>query len=57
MVHFDSRPLLIYFAVKYKGDYEKMMMALELKEIPPMKEVTKANESLKCKCNGTSSKE
>ena len=49
MVHFDSRPLLIYFAVKYKGDYEKMMMALELKEIPPMKEVTKANESLKCK--------
>ncbi|MBQ6731475.1 MAG: DNA-processing protein DprA [Bacilli bacterium] len=49
MTHFDSRPLLIYFAVKYGGDFHKIITALELKEDPPMKEVEKVNRSLKCK--------
>ena len=49
MTHFDSRPLLIYFAVKYGGDFQKIITALELKEDPPMKEVERVNRSLKCK--------
>ena len=49
MIQFDSRPLLIYFAVKYDGDYEKIMAALQLRESPPMEEVIKVNNSLKCK--------
>ena len=49
MTQFDSRPLLIYFAVKYDGDYQRMLMAIELKENPPIEEVRKVNESLKCK--------
>ena len=49
MTQFDSRPLLIYFAVKYDGDYERMLMAIELKEDPPMEEVQKVVSSLKCK--------
>ena len=49
MIQFDSRPLLIYFAVKYDGDYDKIMMALHLKEDAPIKEVERVNKSLKCK--------
>ena len=49
MIQFDSRPLLIYFAVKYEGDYDKILMALQLKEDAPIKEVEKVNKALKCK--------
>ena len=49
MIQFDSRPLLIYFAVKYDGDYDKIMMALHLKEDAPIKEVERVNKSIKCK--------
>ena len=49
MIQFDSRPLLIYFAVKYHGDFQKIMMALELKETPSLKAIEKVNQSLKCK--------
>ena len=49
MLNFDSRPLLVYLAVKYDGDYEKIMAALELKEDPPLEEIMKVNKALKCK--------
>ena len=49
MIQFDSRPLLVYFADKYDGDYEKIMTALQLKEDPPIEEVQRVNNSLKCK--------
>ena len=49
MIQFDSRPILIYFAVKYEGDYDKILMALQLKEDAPIKEVEKVNKALKCK--------
>lgn len=49
MTSFDSRKFLIYLAVKYHGDYEKILMAIELKEDPPLEEVEKVNKSLKCK--------
>ena len=46
---YDSRLLLIYLAVKYDGDYDKMYTATVLKEQPPYEEVVKVNMSLKCK--------
>ena len=49
MIQFDSRPLLIYLAVKYDGDYDKLMTAIQLKESPPIEEVNKVVNSLKCK--------
>ena len=49
MTSYDSRQLLIYLAVKYDGDYERILMAIELKEYPPIKEVEKVNKELKCK--------
>ena len=46
---YDGRMLLIYLAVKYDGDYDKIYMANVLKEYPPYEEVVKVNMSLKCK--------
>ena len=46
---YDNRMLLVYLAVKYDGDYEKVYMALLLKEEPPYEEVVRVNKSLKCK--------
>ena len=46
---YDSRLLLIYLAVKYEGDYDKVYMATLLKEQPPYEEVLEVNNSLKCK--------
>ena len=47
---YDSRMLLIYLAVKYKGDYEQMMNAIMLKDTNvPYEEALKVYESLKCK--------
>ena len=49
-LHYDSRKLLIYMAVKYKGDYEQMLNALILKETDiPYEEVMKVYESITCK--------
>ena len=49
MIQFDSRPLLIYFAVKYDGDFDRIMTALQLREDAPIEEIEKVNKSLKCK--------
>ena len=49
MVIYDSRLVLIYLAIKYEGDYDKIELALRLKELPPAEEVVKVCESLKCK--------
>ena len=49
MVIHDSRLVLIYLAIKYEGDYDKIALAIQLKEDPPAEEVVKVCESLKCK--------
>lgn len=48
---YDSRDLLIYLAVKYEGDYSKILTALHLKEDDDISPdaVKKACSSLKCK--------
>ena len=46
---YDSRILLVYLAVKYEGDYQKIMTALNLKEKIPYKKAMRVYESLKCK--------
>lgn len=46
---YDGRLLLIYFAVKYSGDYDKIMTALELKEQVPYAQAKRVYDSLKCK--------
>lgn len=47
---YDSRKLLIYLAVKYKGDYEQMLDAMILKDVEaPFEEVMKVYNSLPCK--------
>ena len=48
MVIYDSRLVLIYLAIKYDGDYDKIALAIQLKEDPPAEEVVKVCESLKC---------
>ena len=49
-LYYDSRKLLIYLAVKYKGDYDQMLNAIALKETNiPHEEVLKVYQSLKCK--------
>ena len=48
MMMYDSRMVLIYFALKYEGDYEKILTAIQLNEAPPEEEVVKAYQSLKC---------
>ena len=46
---YDGRLLLIYFAVKYNGDYEKIMTAIQLREEVTYEEAQKVYDSLKCK--------
>ena len=47
---YDSRVLLVYFALKYQGDLEKILTALELKDVDvPYEEALKVYESLPCK--------
>ena len=49
-LYYDSRMLLIYLAVKYKGDYEQMLNAIMLKDINvPYEEALKVYQSLSCK--------
>ena len=49
MTFYESRIILIYLALKYEGNYDQIMMAISLKEDPPLEEAVKAYESLKCK--------
>ena len=49
MIYYDGRLLLIYYAVKYRGDYQKIMTAIELHEEVAYEEAIKVNDSLKCK--------
>jgi len=49
MLDFDSRIYLIYLAVKYEGDYFKIVNALQLKEDVSKQEAEKVYKSLKCK--------
>ena len=47
---YDSRVLLVYLAVKYQGDLDKILAALELKDIDiPYEKALKVFESLPCK--------
>ena len=46
---YDSRILLVYLAVKYEGDYQKIMTALHLNENVPYEEAMNVYNSLKCK--------
>ena len=49
-LYYDSRKLLIYLAIKYKGDYEQMLDAMILKDVnAPYEEVMKVCNSLPCK--------
>ena len=49
-LYYDSRMLLVYLAVKYKGDYEQMLNAIVLNDINiPYKEVLDVYNSLNCK--------
>ena len=46
-LYYDSRKLLIYLAVKFKGDYDQMLNAIVLKEFnAPYEEVLKVCDSL-----------
>ena len=48
-LHYDGRILLIYLAVKYKGDFEKVLSALIMKDIDvPYEEAMKVFKSLPC---------
>ena len=49
MLYYDGRLLLIHLAVKYQGDYDKMMVAILNYENPPYETVLKTYNSLKCK--------
>lgn len=49
MLNYDGRYLLIHFAVKYQGDYDKIYMAIQTKEDVPFEEALKTYKSLKCK--------
>ena len=47
---YDSRVLLIYLAIKYEGDLDKMFIALQTKETDiPYSDAIKAYQSLKCR--------
>lgn len=49
-LYYDSRMLLIYLAVKYKGDYDQMLNAIILKDFNvPYQEALKVYKSLPCK--------
>ncbi len=45
----EGREALIYTALKYKGDWEKIFEALKRKECPTYEEATKAVGELRCK--------
>ena len=48
-LHYDGRILLIYLAVKYKGDFQKVLSALIMKDIDvPYEEAMKVFKSLPC---------
>lgn len=51
MCDIDSRDLLIYFAIKYEGDFTKILTALQIHEDLEInaEDVKKACSSLKCK--------
>ena len=49
MVYYDSRYLLIHLAVKYKGDFDRILLAIQTHEEVPFEEAIKTYESLKCK--------
>ena len=47
---FDGRLILIYLAIKFEGDYNKIMLALQNYDYYfPVEDVFKAYKSLKCK--------
>lgn len=46
---YDSRILLVYLAVKYEGDYQKIITALNLNENVPYEDAVNVYNSLKCK--------
>ena len=49
-LYYDSRQLLIYLAIKYKGDYEQLINTMLLKDFDvPYQEVIDACKSLTCK--------
>lgn len=49
-LYYDSRKLLVYLAVKYKGDYDQMLNAMILKDVNiPYEEVMEVYKSLPCK--------
>ena len=50
MINYDGRYLLIHFAVKYQGDYDKITVALRTCEDVPFEEAFATFKSLKCKC-------
>ena len=39
--------ILIYFSIKYKGDWDKIYKALEEKEKVSLEEITKTEENIK----------
>ena len=49
MIFYDGRLLLIHLAVKYAGDYDKILFAVETKEDVPYEVALKTYQSLKCK--------
>lgn len=49
-LYYDSRKLLIYLAIKYKGDYEQILNAMLVKDINvPYEDILKVCNSLTCK--------
>lgn len=48
-MYYDSRLLLIHLAVKYQGDYDKMIVALHTNEDVPYEVALATFNSLKCK--------
>ena len=49
-LHYDSRMLLVYLAVKYQGDYDKILSSLVLKEVSTTyEEALKVYQALPCK--------
>lgn len=49
MIYYDGRLLLVHLAVKYQGNYDKIMAAIHQPEDVPYEESLKTYKSLKCK--------
>jgi len=47
-MNYDSRVQLIYLAIKYEGDYEKILFAIDSGEDVPYEEALEVCSSLKC---------